>query len=706
MAGRSRFGRKRDDKDDEGEEAPPAKPREPQGVRVLEPDQAVKAAAKDTAVKRRATDATKPSDPPMPDPAKPAIKLPLARAAGADSAATPEATPGPPAPAPTGQQRLIDPTGQVPVEATEVSIGQPTQGEPVLADAPPVEPPPDEPIELDPKPPRRGFRRKSAAPAAGSVAADDADGSDAEEPEPDDADLDRAEIERIEAADEEAAAPLLSVEPPTGEVQLPHWTEPATGEVPRIIIGDTTGEASQDAWDAFAGSSTGSSAGSTRYRDQHDSWDDASVADLVDDDAERLGALAADTDDQTQDDFLSFEDLDVPDLDQPVAPTRGSSRDPVRQGRAGRPTGSTPVVRTTKKVPPSPRSSGSGRGAREAGRPERGPEPEQPAARAGSERQGVSPPPRSRDTGENRRVVDRLGVAPAGPESGQRNWRVAALVGVPMAVVALVIFNLPRWFPRLGNGVAVALIIIVVFLCGSEFMAAVTTRRFKPLLPVGWAALIAMPLAAYHYGDVAIPMVLFLTVFVGFGFYLTGLAHERPLANLGVTFFTVVYVAMFGSFASLILRIGPVLVGDTTTEVAQGASILVLAITSAVLSDVGGALFGKLYGRRPFTPISPNKTIQGVLGGVVVSTVITGILALEFGPFHVQGFFFAFCCAVAAPLGDLAESLLKRDLGLKDMSELIPGHGGVLDRMDALLFVLPVAYYVTRLLLGPGLPFS
>ena len=101
-----------------------------------------------------------------------------------------------------------------------------------------------------------------------------------------------------------------------------------------------------------------------------------------------------------------------------------------------------------------------------------------------------------------------------------------------------------------------------------------------------------------------------------------------------------------------------------------------------------------------------HKTVEGVVGGVVIATLLTGILCLRFGPFSpAAGFFFALCCAVAAPIGDLAESLLKRDLGLKDMSDLIPGHGGVLDRMDALLFVLPVAYYVARVLL-PGLPFS
>jgi len=88
---------------------------------------------------------------------------------------------------------------------------------------------------------------------------------------------------------------------------------------------------------------------------------------------------------------------------------------------------------------------------------------------------------------------------------------------------------------------------------------------------------------------------------------------------------------------------------------------------------------------------------------MAAGVIVVLILGLVFGPFTtVQDLFFGLMCVIAAPIGDLAESMLKRDLGVKDFGDLLPGHGGVLDRFDALLFVLPTAYYVTRVMLHLG----
>src|SRR5262249_41850469 len=153
---------------------------------------------------------------------------------------------------------------------------------------------------------------------------------------------------------------------------------------PKIIIGDTPeDDADQAAWDSFAGSS------GPRYHDQHDTWDDTSIDDLLDDDTSgRLGALApADEEGQTQDEFLTLEDVDMPDIPMPRPPTRGSGQDPVRQGKAGMTTGSTPVVRPTKKA---------------AKRPPRGPEDRPP--RRGPDRPDRPDRPEraGRPTGENK----------------------------------------------------------------------------------------------------------------------------------------------------------------------------------------------------------------------------------------------------------------------------------------------------------------
>ena len=123
-----------------------------------------------------------------------------------------------------------------------------------------------------------------------------------------------------------------------------------------------------------------------------------------------------------------------------------------------------------------------------------------------------------------------------------------------------------------------------------------------------------------------------------------------------------------------------------------------------VAYDIGAFFAGRSVGRTPLTSVSPNKTVEGLVGGMIASVVAAMVL---FGivkivePFDSQGDFldavlFGLAGAIFAPLGDLAQSLIKRDLGIKDMGAILPGHGGFLDRFDALLFVLPAVYFLAQ----------
>ena len=113
---------------------------------------------------------------------------------------------------------------------------------------------------------------------------------------------------------------------------------------------------------------------------------------------------------------------------------------------------------------------------------------------------------------------------------------------------------------------------------------------------------------------------------------------------------------------------------------------------------MGGLFIGKSMGHRPVSAASPNKTFEGLVGGMaaafIVSIVVVGMLKL--GPWDGVGaaLILGIGAAAAAPLGDLCQSLLKRDLGVKDMSSILPGHGGVLDRFDSMLFVLPTVFWL------------
>ena len=149
------------------------------------------------------------------------------------------------------------------------------------------------------------------------------------------------------------------------------------------------------------------------------------------------------------------------------------------------------------------------------------------------------------------------------------------------------------------------------------------------------------------------------------------------MANVGATLLGICWIGLFGSFAGLLLSAHP-----------YGISLLTAAVVPTIGYDVGALFVGKSAGSRPLSPASPNKTVEGLLGGMALA-LIAGIVLSE-------GLKIGLVVALVAPLGDLGESLLKRDLGIKDMGTLLPGHGGLLDRFDALLFVLPAIWYLAR----------
>jgi phosphatidate cytidylyltransferase len=170
--------------------------------------------------------------------------------------------------------------------------------------------------------------------------------------------------------------------------------------------------------------------------------------------------------------------------------------------------------------------------------------------------------------------------------------------------------------------------------------------------------------------------------------------HARPTVNVAATTMAFLWTGVLGSYAALLLSIDKQ--GHT------GVAFLFGAVIATVANDVGAYFFGSRLGSKPFAPdISPNKTIEGLIGGtlssIIVCVVVLGVIGMS--PWDGgKAFWLAIVVSIAAPLGDLAESMIKRDLGLKDMGTLLPGHGGVLDRFDAMLFVLPATYYLIHVL--------
>ncbi len=264
----------------------------------------------------------------------------------------------------------------------------------------------------------------------------------------------------------------------------------------------------------------------------------------------------------------------------------------------------------------------------------------------------------------------------------QRVLTAAVLAGVAVLCFAI------------GDVVTLLLVAAVLGVAASEFFVSLRRVGYQPATLLGLTASVATPLAVYWRGESAIGVVLFLSMLFGALWYLMGVASERPVPNLGVTFLVIIYVGVLGSFAAALL------------DFPDGRGLLLCAVLLAIGYDVGGYFIGRAMGRSPLSDVSPNKTVEGLLGGMIttvaVGFVVIGVVGIA--PFDGQPFgtfdalLVAIGAAIVAPIGDLAESLMKRDLGVKDMGTILPGHGGLLDRFDALLFVLPTVYYVVRLL--------
>ena len=398
---------------------------------------------------------------------------------------------------------------------------------------------------------------------------------------------------------------------------LPHWTEPATGEMPRLLFDEEPVQPDEDleAWSSFAAT--------PRWRSSADDWDDDTDISEFGDSETRVGALDSGADERSA--VFVFDDTTEPPTDPApaVTPIRTGSR----SAPAPAPTPGQSRSTTARKQPASP-------------------------ARPGG---------------------------PAGPAT-DRDLPVAIGVGVALAVVALVLFSI-------GPGAAMGLVTLVIAAAAAEFYAAMQKVAYRPATLLGIVACAGLPLATYWRGEGAIPLVLALSVVFGLLWFLFAAEDVRPVPNLAVTLLGVVYVGLLGAFAALILQFP------------NGIGMLLGAIIATVAYDVGGLFVGSSAGRSHLAPnVSPNKTYEGLAGGMLMAILAAVVICGRFVPWDDLGdsIKLGIVVAIAAPLGDLAESMIKRDLGIKDMGTILPGHGGILDRFDALLFVLPAVYYLAR----------
>ena len=423
--------------------------------------------------------------------------------------------------------------------------------------------------------------------------------------------------------------------------QLPHWTEPPTGEVPRfkksddqparrVAIGanntDNDTDDNTDVWSAYNEPDPSASTGARRPSFQTTTPPPVSAP-------RREGRIVIGTD-----------------------PTNESRR-PVAQDASG--AQSRPASRSTGRSALSGSASGSSRGAQ--------------VTRA--RRSSVGAP-----TGSMRRGKDTAGAG--------RDLPTATAVG---ALLAAVFIASLMWRPA----AVIVFVAILIGVAAFEFFTQANASGYRPSTVIGVIGCVAAPLCAYWIGDAALPLVLVfgfiaaVVVFVG-----SDGIESGPVPNTAIMMLAMLWIGLMSSYAALILRFST---ANGPGFVHVGTDTLFIIVIGVIANDMAAYFVGNAVGRTPLRDwISPAKSVEGLIGGTIgtfLAVLAVGMQSTTWNSLS-EWIALAIVISIMAPLGDLAESMFKRNLNIKDFGTVLRGHGGVLDRFDSLLFVLPAAYYL------------
>jgi phosphatidate cytidylyltransferase len=307
---------------------------------------------------------------------------------------------------------------------------------------------------------------------------------------------------------------------------------------------------------------------------------------------------------------------------------------------------------------------GRGRGERDPEEPpepeSRGPEPSEPEIVVRRVEDGEEAEPRKR-----LRLI---------PEMSETTSRV--VVAIPWVVFAVAIVGI-------GGELFMAALIVLAILGLREFFRMAEPER--PFLLPGYAVAGGMVIAA-HYGSAFQILLVFAAIFPAvFAFAAARQSHEAITISIAFTILGVAWMGIGFSHAVL-LRDLP----------AHGGALLIDVLVATFLSDTAAYGAGRLFGSRKITPrISPNKTLEGLIGGF-----LGAMLGFWFAGLYqdwlpgIEALLMGMCIGVIAPIGDLFASMIKRDLEVKDTGSLFGPHGGLIDRLDAVLFTVVAGYYL------------
>jgi phosphatidate cytidylyltransferase len=264
-------------------------------------------------------------------------------------------------------------------------------------------------------------------------------------------------------------------------------------------------------------------------------------------------------------------------------------------------------------------------------------------------------------------------VPPPAPPG--RSLRQAITTGAALVVVLGV-------SSAFGAAAYFLLITLAIALAVFEAIDALHQRGRRPSLSFALACSLALLVAAYASRPALFGVVLAFSLYGGFALSLRSSRGQSPASDVAWTLLVVGWIGGGGAAATSLL------------VAASGRSLLTAFILVAAADDVGAFFVGRTWGRHKLAPrVSPGKTWEGFAGGLGAAVAAGAVAGAVVEPLGViGGVVLGTLCGLIAPVGDLVESLFKREMGIKDSGRLLPGHGGVLDRLDALIFCAPAAY--------------
>jgi len=269
-----------------------------------------------------------------------------------------------------------------------------------------------------------------------------------------------------------------------------------------------------------------------------------------------------------------------------------------------------------------------------------------------------------------------------------------AVVAIPVVIAAV-------WF---GGGALALLLAVASALAAWELCRLASAAGYAPFTWAATAIAGILPIAVWGYvlSEFAPPLLAlgFIVMLAIVAAMLFRRAPDRrPLGAAAVTLFAVLYTGGTLSFAYA-LRYQMYTIGA-----AAGTALLLFPLVITWVTDTAAFFTGRAFGRRPLMPtVSPAKTVEGAVGGLIAAMLVAWgyvlwvlVPAASLAMRPMVALLVGAAISIAAQVGDLAESLMKREAGMKDSSHLIPGHGGVLDRLDSLFFAIPAAFFIFTL---------